>query len=64
MEKTGFDPKTGKLDLHLNFEAGGVFECGGCGGKGRKAYDTAWKRWRHLNLFQHARRSCMRRPRR
>ena len=53
VDKTEFEPKTGKLDLHLNFEAGGMFECGGCGGEGRKAYDTAWKRWRHLNFFQH-----------
>ena len=53
VEKAEFDPKTRKLDLHLNFEAGGVFECGGCGDGGCKAYDTAWKRWRHLNFFQH-----------
>ena len=53
MEKAEFDPKMRKLDLHLNFEAGGVFECGGCGGVGCKAYATAWKPWRHLNFFQH-----------
>ena len=53
VERTEFDPEAGKLDLHLNFEAGGVFECGGCGGDGCKAYDTAGKRWRHLNFFQH-----------
>ena len=45
VEKTEFDPKVGRLDLHLNFEAGGVFECGGCGGEGCKAYDAAQKRW-------------------
>ena len=53
VEKAEFDPETRRLDLHLNFEAGGVFECGGCGDGGCKAYDTAWKRWRHLNFFQH-----------
>ncbi len=53
VEKAEFDPKARRLDLHLNFEAGGVFECGGCGDGGCKAYDTAWKRWRHLNFFQH-----------
>ena len=30
MEKAEFDPKARRLDLHLNFEAGEVFECGGC----------------------------------
>jgi len=53
VEKADFDPKTRKLDLHLNFEAGGLFECGGCGGEGCKAYDTARRRWPHLNFFQH-----------
>ena len=37
----------------MAFEAGGLFECGGCGGGGCKAYDTVRKRWRHLNFFQH-----------
>ena len=53
VEKTEFDAEARRLDLHLNFERGGLFECGGCGGEGCKAYDTAWKRWRHLNFSQH-----------
>lgn len=31
VERAEFDPETGRLDLRLNFEAGGVFGCGGCG---------------------------------
>ena len=31
----------------------GLFECNDCGDGGCKAYDAVWKRWRHLNFFQH-----------
>ena len=53
VEKAEFDRKARRLDLHLNFVVGGMFECGGCGGEGCKAYDTFRRRWRHLNFFQH-----------
>ena len=53
VERTEFDAGQRRLDLHLNFEVGGTFACGGCGGEGCKAYDTAQRQWRHLNFFQH-----------
>ncbi len=53
VESTAFDAGERRLDIHLNFEVGGTFACGGCGGEGCKAYDTALKEWRHLNFFQH-----------
>ncbi len=53
VERTEFDAGQRRLDLYLNFEVGGTFACGGCGGEGCKAYDTAQKQWRHLNFFQH-----------
>ncbi|MCY3737486.1 MAG: ISL3 family transposase [Gemmatimonadaceae bacterium] len=53
VERTEFDAGQRRLDLYLNFEVGGTFACGGCGGAGCKAYDTAQKQWRHLNFFEH-----------
>ena len=53
VERTEFDAESRRLDLYLNFEAGGTFGCGPCGGEGCTAYDTAAKQWRHLNFFQH-----------
>lgn len=53
VERTRFDADAGRLDIHLNFEAGGTFACGSCDAEGCKAYDTTWKRWRHLDFFQH-----------
>ena len=44
---------TGVLSVHLNFETGGTFACGSCGRQGCKAYDTNWKRWRHLDFFEY-----------
>lgn len=41
VERTEFDAGQRRLDLYLNFEVGGTFACGGCGGEGCKAYDTA-----------------------
>lgn len=52
VEKTEFDDEARRLDVHLNFGAGGTFACGSCG-KNCKAYDTTWKRWRHLNFFEY-----------
>lgn len=52
VEKIEFDNEARRLDVHLNFRAGGTFTCGICG-ESRKAYDTAWKRWRHLNFFEY-----------
>ena len=53
VEDTELLPEAKRLILHLNFVAGGEFECANCGVEGCKAYDTHWKQWRHLNFFQH-----------
>lgn len=53
VERTEFDPEVGRLDIHLNFEVGGTFACGGCGAEGCKAHDTKARSWRHMNFFQH-----------
>ena len=53
VEGTEFDAVGRRLDIHLNFEVGGTFRCGGCGAGGCKAYDTRARSWRHLDFFQH-----------
>ncbi len=60
VESTAFDAGERRLDIHLNFEVGGTFACGGCGSEGCKAYDTALKEWRHLDFFRH--RACLHAP--
>lgn len=52
VEKTEFNDELRRLDVSLNFRAGGVFVCGSCDER-CKAYDTAWKQWRHLNFFEY-----------
>ena len=53
VERTEFDAAERRLDLHLDFEAGGTFDCPSCGRGGCKAHDASGKRWRHLDFFQH-----------
>ncbi len=48
-----FDAEGGRLDLHIDFDAGATFSCPECGAAGCKAHDAIEKRWRHLNFFQH-----------
>lgn len=42
-----------RLDIHLDFPAGSVFTCAGCGRDGCKVHDTTARTWRHLNFFEH-----------
>ena len=53
VERTEFDAAERRLDLYVDFEAGGTFACASCGGGGCKAHDSSRKRWRHLDFFQH-----------
>ena len=55
VERTEFDAAERRLDLYVDFEAGGTFACASCGGGGGgcKAHDSSRKRWRHLDFFQH-----------
>jgi transposase len=48
-----FDVERGRLDVSLEFERGGRFECSTCDRSDCRAYDTTTKPWRHLNFFQH-----------
>lgn len=50
---TEFDPISKRLDIRLDFPRGSTFSCPECEQAGLKAFDTAEKTWRHLNLFQH-----------
>ena len=58
-EKEGGD-KT--LILEIDFEPGARFACPECG-EMCPAHDTVWRRWRHLDFWQHATRLGARVPR-
>lgn len=49
-EKAGGDKE---LSLEIDFEAGARFACPECGAM-CPAHDTVWRRWRHLDFWQHA----------
>ena len=51
--ETRFDVGTKRLDLRLDFPAGGGFACPECQGVNRPVHDTSEKTWRHLDFFQH-----------
>lgn len=53
IEKIDFSATDRRLDIHIDFERGGMFPCPICK-KLCKAYDTAEESWRHLNFFQHS----------
>ena len=56
IDRMGFDPVGGKLDIWIDFKPGSLFRYldaeKGIDGM-FKAYDTTEKTWRHLNFFQH-----------
>ncbi len=52
VEGVAFDDSEKRFDIFLGFERGSTFSCGSCGHEGCKAYDTAPRRWRHLDGFQ------------
>jgi len=53
VESAEFDPVRKRLDIRIDFNKGGTFDCPACGVAGCKAHDTVDKTWRHLNFFQH-----------
>jgi len=53
VENCSFNVSEKRLDIHINFERGGIFPCPVCGKAGCKAYDTQERTWRHLDFFQH-----------
>ena len=42
-----------KLDIYIDFERGGRFDCPQCPGNSQPAYDTKERTWKHLNFFQY-----------
>ncbi len=48
-----FSGSNKRLDINIDFEAGGLFSCPVCGTPS-KAYDSTSSSWRHLDFFQHA----------
>ena len=53
VEKILFSAAEKRLDIHIDFERGGLLPCPTCGTL-CKAYDTTEDSWRHLNFFQHS----------
>jgi len=53
VESAELDPGSEILTVTLNFERGATFACGSCARPGCKAYDTMWRRWRHLDFFEY-----------
>lgn len=53
VEASRFDVEGERLDITINFAAGGRFACPACGAAECPAHDTEDKSWRHLNFFQH-----------
>ena len=53
LSEAGFDPDTGRLDLHLDFVRGARFECPEGDESACAVHDTERKTWRHLDFFQH-----------
>lgn len=51
IRRTILERKTRTLSVHLDFESGGTFTCGGCAIEECKAYDTTLRRWRHLDFL-------------
>ena len=48
-----FDGDAKRLDLRAGFPRGAWFCCPECDRAGLKAYDTAEKRWRHMDFWQY-----------
>ncbi len=48
-----FSREAKELKLWVDFDRGESFPCPRCQAEGAKGYDTAEKRWRHLNFFEH-----------
>ena len=51
--ESSFEADQRRLELRIDFERGARFACPECDLAGCEVYDTAEKRWRHLDVFQH-----------
>ena len=51
VESTQLDHESRELLVYLDFERGATLACRSCGTDGCKAYDTATRRWRHLDFM-------------
>ncbi|MCA1680685.1 MAG: ISL3 family transposase [Actinobacteria bacterium] len=50
---SSFDADQRRLELRIDFERGARFACPECDQEGCAVHDTAEKRWRHLDFFEH-----------
>jgi len=48
-----FDANKKRLDIEIDFKAGGHFSCPECEAADCPVHDTTRKTWRHLDFFQH-----------
>lgn len=48
-----FSAEEKRLDIHLDFPRGSVFQCPQCKEPGARPYDSSRHTWRHLDFFQH-----------
>lgn len=48
-----FDGEKKRLDIEIDFKAGGRFACPDCKAADCPVHDTTRKTWRHLDFFQH-----------
>ena len=53
IKTVNFDADKKRLDLEIDFKAGGRFPCPDCGTVDCPTHDTVMKTWRHLDFFQH-----------
>lgn len=53
VRENSLDIEHARLEIAIAFERGGEFDCSKCGASGCKAYDTAERRWRHMDFFQY-----------
>lgn len=51
--RSDFRPDQRLLEIQVDFKAGSRFACPDCAAADCAVYDTAEKRWRHMDFFQH-----------
>ncbi len=51
--ESSFDAEQRRLELRIDFERGARFCCPECDAPNCEVHDTAEKRWRHLDFFEH-----------
>lgn len=52
IEKVDVHHKNAVVDIYIRYKRGSKFKCSKCG-KNCSVYDSNYRRWRHLNIFQY-----------